>query len=709
MKVLRKLLLVGLVGAMFAACGKDPEFEDPMGPAGVGSGESVPTTLELSVSGMTSPVTVIGTSQTRAAVDEAVSVSFSEDSEAVTRAETTTATTAECSLKSLYILQFDDNNKFSKMEKPDVTTLSGTSLSVNVPLNAFDKSTVYAVANVPDTEFAGKDENFTLANFEALLYKITADIDIDNGLPMIGVWSGSTKDTSVNAPKIEMKRMVAKILFTCKQAVPSGHSFKLKSVQLCSVSPQTAFKAPDAGSTAPADPSKVTFLNYTVDKSAQLNQQYSWYVPENLRGEVTGITSTIDKGENNAPAGSTFIEVIGAYNNGVDPEADVTFRIFPGANSTTDFNVARNHKYAITATVKGNNPDDGRVVVATDLCKNPWDDSEATANCYMVSQAGHAYKFKATVSGNGAMTPQSKCGSQIAPQINPLTFTPASAKVLWETNGTGKIIKSVEYKNDWVYFTTAGDSGDAITEGNAVIAVYDASGNILWSWHIWSTAYDPTTDKHVYSTRAISASGYNNVPTRNETVMTRNLGAANNQGADAKSFGLLYQWGRKDPFVGSSATSGTTFVTTYPNTWPIVGATSTGSNADASIAYAIKHPTTFITQVNTTTYDWLNAGTIPSQRDNLWGNPNMSTQTPNPSRGSKSIYDPCPPGWRVGPQDTWTRFSTIGYNTSTASQFNVSGSFNIGWNFIYSGADKTGSKVYYPAAGYRYRETGALG
>ncbi|MDE7078143.1 MAG: hypothetical protein K2O55_06175, partial [Alistipes sp.] len=381
--------------------------------------------------------------------------------------------------------------------------------------------------------------------------------------------------------------------------------------------------------------------------------------------------------------------------------------IFPGKNDTDDFNLVRNYKYAITATVLGNNPDDGRVVVATDLCKNPWDDSEATANCYMVSLAGHAYKFKATVSGNGATTPASTCGSQKAPQIDPLTFSPASAKVLWETGGTNKIIKSVEYKNDLVYFTTAGEAGDAITEGNAVIAVYNASGVILWSWHIWSTAYDPTTDKHVYSTRAISTSGYNNVPTRNETVMTRNLGAANNQGANVGSFGLLYQWGRKDPFVGSSATSGTTFVTTYPNSWPIVAASTAASSVDASITYAIQHPTTFLTQYNTTTYDWVAASAIANQRDNLWGNPNTSTQTPNMQRGSKSIYDPCPPGWRVGPQDTWTRFSTIGYNTSTSSQFNITGSFSVGWNFYYAG-DKTGGTVYYPAAGNRYRDTGAL-
>ncbi|MDE7078316.1 MAG: hypothetical protein K2O55_07065, partial [Alistipes sp.] len=90
MKVFRKLLLVGLVGAMFAACSSDPEFEDPMGPVVPGNGEIVPVSLGLVIPGMTAPVTEIGTAQTRGALDEAVSLSFLED--AVTRTGDLTAT-----------------------------------------------------------------------------------------------------------------------------------------------------------------------------------------------------------------------------------------------------------------------------------------------------------------------------------------------------------------------------------------------------------------------------------------------------------------------------------------------------------------------------------------------------------------------------------------------------------------------------------------
>ena len=52
-------------------------------------------------------------------------------------------------------------------------------------------------------------------------------------------------------------------------------------------------------------------------------------------------------------------------------------------------------------------------------------------------------------------------------------------------------------------------------------------------------------------------------------------------------------------------------------------------------------------------------------------------------------------------------FSKTGINTSTSSEFNVSGGFNIGWNFYYE-RTATGSTVYYPATGFRHVTSGAL-
>ena len=106
-------------------------------------------------------------------------------------------------------------------------------------------------------------------------------------------------------------------------------------------------------------------------------------------------------------------------------------------------------------------------------CSDPAIDlsSSESANCYIVSQGGR-YKFKA-VKGNSSESVRGV----------------ASAAILWESFGTsttprvGDLIKKVAYNNGYLYFEPA----DIFREGNAVIAAKDASGTILWSWHIWLT------------------------------------------------------------------------------------------------------------------------------------------------------------------------------------------------------------------------------
>ena len=146
-----------------------------------------------------------------------------------------------------------------------------------------------------------------------------------------------------------------------------------------------------------------------------------------------------------------------------------------------------------------------------------------SANCYIVSEAGK-YKFK-TVKGNSSTS------------VGNLS----TCEVLWESFGTsttptiGDLIKGVTYKDGYIEFETA----STFREGNAVIAVKDASGTILWSWHIWLT---DQPQGHTYNNGAV-------------VMMDRNLGATSATPGDVGALGLLYQWGRKDPFLGSSSIS----------------------------------------------------------------------------------------------------------------------------------------------------------
>ena len=142
---------------------------------------------------------------------------------------------------------------------------------------------------------------------------------------------------------------------------------------------------------------------------------------------------------------------------------------------------------------------------------------------------------------------------------------PAKAKLLWKEGLTGiTVAPSVSSSNT---VSVPGISGN----GNAVVAITDASDNILWSYHIWVPEINPTTDDNLL-TYAIPATSIGSGSTYQ--VMPIALGAMNKASVttsgtgdnttNPQSFGLYYQWGRKDPLRRPSTVtaSGDSYVAT---------------------------------------------------------------------------------------------------------------------------------------------------
>ena len=278
--------------------------------------------------------------------------------------------------------------------------------------------------------------------------------------------------------------------------------------------------------------------------------------------------------------------------------------------------------------------------------------SRGTANCYIVSSAG-AFKFK-PVKGNSSES----VGSV------------SSVEVLWESFGTsqkpsvGDLIHSVDYDEGFVVFSTP----HSFKEGNAVIAAKDASGTILWSWHIWLT--DQPQGQTYYNNAGI--------------MMDRNLGATSATPGDVCALGLLYQWGRKDPFLGSSSISRRVEAEST-GIWPSAVSSSTSKG---TAEYATRNPMTFITAGSSSDWDWH----YSSRNNELW-------------QSSKTINDPCPVGWGVpdgGDNGVWSKacsspddFYDYPYD-STDEGMNFSGKFG------------SASTIWYPASGFRFHHDGSL-
>lgn len=278
--------------------------------------------------------------------------------------------------------------------------------------------------------------------------------------------------------------------------------------------------------------------------------------------------------------------------------------------------------------------------------------SSGTANCYIVTGAGF-YKFK-TVKGNSSTS----------------VGTVSSVSVLWETFGTstavsvGDLVSNVSYENGYISFEASSK------KGNALIAAKNSSGKILWSWHIWMT------NKPADQTYRNSAG----------KMMDRNLGATSATAGDVKALGLLYQWGRKDPFLAGQTISSSTNAMSTLNSWTAVSVSSALAG-NTSLNYSIENPTAFIYN-GSDPYDWY-CTSSSYQNNSLWSS-------------SKSIYDPCPPGYQIPPggaNGVWAKAA----GSSTLPTWN---STSLGCEF--GGVFTSSGSCWYPAPGQRVSGSGSI-
>ena len=281
--------------------------------------------------------------------------------------------------------------------------------------------------------------------------------------------------------------------------------------------------------------------------------------------------------------------------------------------------------------------DGRRPAVGQNLSEN------GTANCYIVPEEGDYY-FDATVIGNG----QDGIIADAGFHTDNAAINPAMADILWEFTSE-PVVEDIRLEDGKVYFHATGK------KGNVTVCVMDEDETVLWSWHIWCTDI-PKEKTHTIDDG------------QQFTLLDRNLGATSSNPEDGEAtYGLYYQWGRKDPFAGEEMRE-----------WM-------ASNIELTVGYSVQRPIRALKTNKEYSYNW-----IADDNHYLWGNP--ETQTSKPVKDLvKSIYDPCPPGYLVPPAS-----ASVILRDSSRLEFITNG-------FILSG--DYGQTSFYPYAGRVYQSS----
>ena len=638
---------------------------------------------------------------------------------------------AEEAIHDIWVFQYDQNG--NQLIMPRYYEVTSTEIKkLNIRLAEGVDSHVYVLANTCDPEWAKGKDFSTIEKFVGYEYPFTED-NVEMGADEYLFMEGSVKETirkesDLLPIDIHLTRMMAKISFKYVTAAAAAN-LVVNRVIINNMPTHMRMEETPSEENYPQGDDFET-KSVTLDKSLASGMVYTFYMPANRRGTST---NTDPKYKNNgAPDKALYVQLfVTSRTNG----SNFLYTIYLGANDFNDFNVRRNHNYNITLNLKSENRDD-RVLAAP-------------ANCFVMNTGNEIMFDPYTRTEKGGGFSYSKYVNKSVPEKKI-----ASVKILWQQAnviGNNSDQTDPDKRRVWLdeYDRVHVKAGTAV--GNAVIAAYNNAGKILWSWHIWVNNESPANlDEAVtYYTFGWDNSGIksdgNIRGVKGRSLMKCNLGAksANPNATGSTTYGCVYQWGRKDPFLIGSATyahdyyayNAANIGTLYDNEYKAIPMTTNGnthttelfstekvSATTGSIEYVTEHPTHFISPVKAG--DSYNS--VPANHDNegdwywkhndkLWGGKPYAESTKKyvVSAGceltdngatEKSIFDPCPAGWMVPPGDMWLGFTVNGKNASTYAAINSTSSSDnssLRGYRMYVQEWKKGTWVYFPSQGLR--------
>ena len=303
--------------------------------------------------------------------------------------------------------------------------------------------------------------------------------------------------------------------------------------------------------------------------------------------------------------------------------------------------------------------------------------NETTANCYVVHAAG-TYKLPLVYGNarkNGVDNPEAYNkdekfvdynGNHIKSPYISNSGTPDNATLVWSDGFY--MFKDVKLSADKKYLIFTIDQ-DYIQQANAVVAVRDAGGNIMWSWHIWVTEHPVLTETAEISEWQYIRNKfylmewnlgwvdgkmvfYN--PRKLDFVFTQDMtGTQQNMtltqdGAklDYKDIGsTYYQWGRKDPIVALKNRNQLGVDDYRPMETPREDYQYKVKKGLTYMKDAIRNPNIYyVEQDKDNEHKWLYSTSFTYR---LWdGNSNHYAEIDERS-STKTVYDPSPRGFKV--------------------------------------------------------------
>lgn len=581
-------------------------------------------------------------------------------------------------IKNLWVIQFsgtDDNAVLigDPIYIEDFPTFYNNENERTVRLVASDDPCyiVFIANTFENKEQFGISQGTTLSNLKNRFRKIPQEafmsVDSDGVSHIIlSDLCFSQSLTGSSTVTAQLKRNMAKVSVTIKNE--SNAEINIDTVRICSV-PSISYYLTNYDSFSSPFPSL---------ESASIgdNEQMVWvwddnigemsiteYLPVNMRGTSSSV-SEYSKNQY-APRGATYVRVDATYS---DKKIPITYTFYLGGNMVNDYNLNPNGSYTYNFNIsgRGDSDYDSRIddMGFVDFTSPKYD----LANSYILNPipaGGTSRTFRIPIQklftfwGDGRVA-QYEDNSQLSLRNADGRWKAWVVNGDFEVTSDNFVISKASGGYEDPYFEVNVAAG---IEGNVVVAVGpdDNSGKISWSWHLWITGYDPYESldwgdaedgKYIFKVKNGAVHRYEGTywaENKSHYMMDRNLGWLGdpftypNTGEDKNRGLLYYQYGRKDPILTHK-------------TFSLKSVTHSDiGGPENSVLYSIQNPTVFITTSNNAPWTANNKYSPSGQNMYIiWNDP--LTDQGEVRMDMKSIFDPCPPGYRVAAKGSWSDF-----------------------------------------------------
>ena len=567
----------------------------------------------------------------------------------------------ETRISRLRIYVFDGTSLDKMYYWQGLTATDGTYTTPVFTVKAATGKTLYAIVNEPvDTntrailESGDHPDDLVDVQYQMADYLTTkTNVNVveytkDYCLPMYGELAGvDAAEGTTQTVNMRVDRAVARVDVYMRKEAGNWEEVQIPAMLVVTGVSKTGFISPEKTGNYASSVINM-LLRKTVGEPSPKDKgvlAYSFYIPE-MECKDSKLQIGIDEYD--------MIELGGDANNSGGAPLE---------------KLERNHVYQLLCRFMQKT-----VSLDIDLTVCPWialepqveevKDIQIT-NCYVVPPGGRVH-----IPTDGVY----KAWAQMDEfERTPIPEGEVMAEVLWQdeigvmTEHSVKVMNADKRDKAYIVVETGNKAG------NAVVAM-KVNGEIYWSWHIWCTDYNPNLKEGQQELNGF-------------VWMDRNLGATYNkynEEGGIKSKGFLYQWGRKDLFP---PTKGWEKTESDEDLYNLAGEIITFSKVPVEVFNNIPNSVHNSMSFYTSEESWYtNAkGTYRRNDLSLW----------NSKVGKKTIFDPCPDGWRV----------PVGKDGEYESPWEQAKK-NVTPLVRYKGFSLKG--IYYPAAGYRELLTGNM-